>query len=73
MGHRAGDLRGAVGVDHQRVWTTTTSNDGARPPRAGLFVSTLRRIIADVHGVPDFLDPPEILQVMQDPDHPARA
>lgn len=37
-----------------------------------LFVSTLRRIIADVHGVPDFLDQPEILQVMQDPD-PARA
>lgn len=36
--------------------TTTTGNDTARPPRAGLFVSTLRRIIADVHGVPDFLD-----------------
>lgn len=38
----------------------------------GFSVSTLRRIIADVHGVPDFLDQPEILQVMQDPDHPAR-
>lgn len=26
----------------------------------GFFASTLRRIIADVHGVPDFLDRPPI-------------
>lgn len=37
------------------VSTPPQNQPGHHAP--GFFVSTLRRIIADVHGVPDFLDP----------------
>ncbi len=44
------------------VSTSPQNQPGHHAP--GFVTSDFRRIIADVHGVPDFLDQPEILQVM---------
>lgn len=38
-----------------KFYTLHQNQPGHHAP--GFFASTLRRIIADVHGVPDFLDP----------------